>query len=319
SVDIDFERLRGWAEQEIATISSANETRLAVVEGGHVFAGDPGLGPPGALAQVALAKELPGWHVLAAPTDPEAPARAARKKLNISLALVATCALAALGSFSLALRAASREVEVAKVRSDLVRNVSHELRTPVASIQMLSEMLEEGGLPPPKQEEYFGRIAREARRLSRLIENVLDLARVERGARKVEPVPLPLGESVEQAVALFRESEQGRTATVVFEDRSAGSIVPLDAATVEQIIGNLLSNAVKYSPAGSEITVTCAVKEKATIVVKDRGRGMTAEEQQRLFNPFYRARPEDAGATGVGLGLVIKRELVRLHGGELAD
>jgi signal transduction histidine kinase len=253
------------------------------------------------------------------PRDPEAPARAAQHQLRVSLALVATCALAALGSFSLALRAASREVEVAKVRGDLVRNVSHELRTPVASIQMLSEMLEDGGLGAEKEKEYVGRIAREARRLSRLIENVLDLARVERGARKVEPLPLPLGETVAASIALFKESEQGRDAAVVHEDGSQRALVPLDAAALEQILGNLLSNAVKYSPAGSEVRVeSSADAARATIVVRDRGRGMSPGESQRLFKPFYRARPEDAAATGVGLGLVITRELIRLHGGELS-
>lgn len=318
-VDVDFERLRAWAQAEVGAIMSTTETRVAVIDGwNHVFAGDADLTTPNAPVVIPFAKQLPGWHVLAAPRDPEAPERAARRKLTISIALVATCALAALGSFSLALRAASREVEVAKVRTDLVRNVSHELRTPVASIQMLSEMLEEGGLDATKQGEYHGRIAREARRLARLIENVLDLAKVERGARKVEPVPMVLGESVEQAVLLFRDGEQGREANVVFRDLSQGAVVPLDASTVEQILGNLLSNAAKYSPPGSEITVECSVGDKAKITVQDRGRGMTKEEQDRLFNPFYRARPEDAGATGVGLGLVITRELVRLHGGELS-
>jgi signal transduction histidine kinase len=199
-----------------------------------------------------------------------------------------------------------------------MRNVSHELRTPVASIQMLSKTLKDDGLPEGKQAEYVGRIAREARRLSRLIENVLDLARVERGARKVEPVPLPLGQSLDEAVRLFKEGEQGREANVVFDDRSEGAIVPLDATTLEQIVGNLLSNAAKYSPPGSEIKVVCEVNTQALISVSDKGRGITKEEQERLFKPFYRARPEDAGATGVGLGLVITRELIRLHGGELA-
>ncbi|MEZ0229987.1 MAG: ATP-binding protein [Planctomycetota bacterium] len=321
-VDVDFEKLRSWAQGEVAATMSTTETRVTILDGwNRVFAGDPDLTTLDALkfeAVIPFAKQLPGWHVLAVPRDPEGPARAARRKLTISIALVATCALAALGAFSLALRAAAREVEVAKVRGDLVRNVSHELRTPVASIQMLSEMLEEGGLDATKQQEYHGRIAREARRLARLIENVLDLARVERGARKVEPVPMLLGGTLGQAVELFRESEQGREANVVFHDRSNGAVVPLDSSTVEQIVGNLLSNAVKYSPAGSEITVECSVAEKAVISVRDRGRGMTHDESQRLFNPFYRARPEDAAATGVGLGLVITRELIRLHGGELS-
>ncbi len=321
-IDLDFEKLKKWAQAEVGAIMTTTETRVTILDGwNHVFAGDPELTTLDALAfdaVIPFAKQLPGWHVIAVPRDPEAPERAAKRKLTVSIALVASCALAALGAFSLALRAASREVEVAKVRTDLVRNVSHELRTPVASIQMLSEMLEEGGLDATKQQEYHGRIAREARRLARLIENVLDLARVERGARKVEPVPMLLGEAVGQAVSLFKEGEQGREANVVFHDRSNGAVVPLDSSTVEQIVGNLLSNAVKYSPQGSEITVECSVAEKALISVQDRGRGMTHDESQRLFNPFYRARPEDAAATGVGLGLVITRELIRLHGGELA-
>jgi two-component system phosphate regulon sensor histidine kinase PhoR len=319
-VDVDFERLQQWAENEISEISTqtAGSVLIAITDrGGTVFAGDVTASKRPTFA-TAFGEELPGWNVHAAPRDPDAPARSAEKKLEISLALVATCALASLGSFSLALRAASREVEVAKVRTDLVRNVSHELRTPVASIQMLSEMLEEGGLDATKQQEYFGRIAREARRLARLIENVLDLARVERGARKVDPQPLPLADTVDQAVLLFRESEQGREANVVLKDGSGNAVVPLDPAALEQILGNLLSNAVKYSPSGSEVAVECAASERAaTIVVRDRGRGMTPDEQRRLFNPFYRARPEDAATTGVGLGLVITRELIRLHKGTL--
>ncbi len=320
-VDVDFDRLQQWAENEISEISTqtSGSVLISVTDRtGTVFAGDV-LASKRPTFATAFGEELPGWSVHAAPRDPDAPKRAAEKRLEISLALVATCALAALGSFSLALRAASREVEVAKVRTDLVRNVSHELRTPVASIQMLSEILEEGGLDATKQQEYFGRIAREARRLARLIENVLDLARVERGARKVDPQPLPLAQTVDEAVLLFRESEQGREATVVLRDLSANAIVPLDPAALEQILGNLLSNAVKYSPPGSEVTVECAATVRAaTIVVRDQGRGMSPDEQRRLFNPFYRARPEDGGTTGVGLGLVITRELIRLHRGALA-
>ncbi|HZV02794.1 MAG TPA: HAMP domain-containing sensor histidine kinase [Planctomycetota bacterium] len=319
-IDVDFVRLHRWAEGEIAAVASQTESSVIVAvrdSQDRLFAGSETLEKGGA-AMAPFGTELPGWRVLAAPADPEAPQRAAEKKWRIAVALVATCALAAVGSFAFALRAAKREIEVAKVRTDLVRNVSHELRTPVASVQMLAEMLEEGGLDQAKQQEYFVRIARESRRLARMIENVLDLARIERGARKVEVVPLVLRETVENAITIFKEGEQGRAADVRLEDSTDGALVPLDAAAIEQVLTNLLSNAVKYSPPGTPIEVSCAVTvEKARIAVRDHGRGMSPEESGRLFNPFYRARPEDAQATGVGLGLVITRELVRLHEGEL--
>jgi signal transduction histidine kinase len=324
-LDIDLEAVRSQLTLEIAAVDS--DARVAVVDAfGKLFAGDEALatapvqGIPLDTAPTTSSglAAFAGWRVMAVPRDPEAPARLARGRLMVSLGLVATCALVALAAFAFSLRAASREVEVAKVRGDLVRNVSHELRTPVASILMLSEVLEEGGLEPPKQADYVTRIAKEARRLSRLIENVLDLARVEQGARKIDPQPLVLGEVVGGAVEAFRMSEEGRDANVGFDDASQGAVVPVDSVAIEQILGNFLSNAVKYSPPGEPVAVSVsATAVEATIVVRDRGRGLTKEELDRLFAPFFRARPEQ-GASGVGLGLVIARELIRLHGGRLS-
>jgi signal transduction histidine kinase len=319
-LEVELARLRDRLETDIAQVQSTTEARLAVVDemGSHVagdveLAGDTAqrLGRP-------LSDALPGWRVLAVPRDPGAPERLARNRLLLSGALVATCALAAALSFFVALRATSRELEVARVRSDLVRNVSHELRTPVASVLMLSEVLEEGGLPTEKQSDYVGRIAREARRLSRLIENVLDLARVERGARRVELQGVALGETVAQATSGFLASEEGRGAHVEITDPAPETIVPHDPAALEQVVQNLVSNAVKYSAPGEPVAVTVAYGPlEARVSVADRGRGLAAEEQRRLFTPFYRARPEHGETVGTGLGLVITRELVRLHGGRL--
>ncbi|MBI3724310.1 HAMP domain-containing histidine kinase [bacterium] len=329
-VEIDLPKLRERLAAEVASVESTTEERIAILDGeGVPFGGDSDLAAasqrvPGyprkfaATADVPLAEALPGWRVLAAPRDPDAPVLKAALRLQLSGALVAICALVALGAFVLALRAASREVEVARVRTDLVRNVSHELRTPVASILMLAEVLEEGGLPETKQGEYVTRIVRESRRLAKLIENVLDIARIERGARKVDLRPAPLGETVSQAVATFKESEEGRAAQVSLDLASGDALVPLDPGAMEQVLVNLISNAVKYSPEGEPVVVASAVSEhEARISVRDRGRGLTPEEQRRLFAPFYRARPEDGNATGVGLGLVITRELIRLQGGRL--
>jgi signal transduction histidine kinase len=319
-LEVELPHVKDKLATEIAQVQSATESRVAVIdETGTLFVGDEELaGPAGRGLGRSLSDALPGWRVVAVPRDPGAPERLARNQRIVSGLLVATCALAAALSFVVALRATSRELEVARVRNDLVRNVSHELRTPVASVLMLSEVLEEGGLPQEKQADYVTRIAREARRLSRLIENVLDLARVERGARKVELRALPLGETIAQAVAGFRESEEGRDATVLVSDPEPEAPVAHDPAALEQVLQNLISNAVKYSPAGAPVRVAVTYgPTDVRLSVEDQGRGLGAEEQRRLFAPFYRARPEDGSATGVGLGLVITRELVRLHGGRL--
>lgn len=319
-LEVELARLRDGVSAEIAQVQSTTGSRIAVVdETGTHFAGDEELAAsPSRGPGRPLSDSLPGWRVVATPRDPEGAARLARTSLLISGLLVASCALAALVSFTVALRATARELEVARVRSDLVRNVSHELRTPVGSVLMLAEVLEEGGLPEEKQQDYVGRIAREARRLSRLIENVLDLARVEQGALRVDLAEIPLGATVEEAVERFRLSEEGREATVTLEDAAPGTPVAHDPAALEQVLQNLISNAVKYSPRGAPVAVSVVhAPGEARISVKDRGRGLSPEEQGRLFAPFYRARPEDGEATGVGIGLVITRELVRLHGGKL--
>lgn len=319
-LEVELSRLRDRLVVEIAQVQSTTGSRIAVVdETGTHFAGDEDLAAlPTRGPGRPLSDSLPGWRVVAVPRDPGASERLARTSLVVSGLLVASCALAALVSFVVALRATSRELEVVRVRGDLVRNVSHELRTPVASVLMLAEVLEEGGLPPEKQSDYVTRIAREARRLSRLIENVLDLAKVERGARKVELLPVALGETVLQAVEGFRASEEGREASVVLTDPAPETVVTHDPAALELVLQNLVSNAVKYSPRGESVEVVVAyLPAEARVSVKDKGRGLGPDEQRRLFAPFYRARPEDGEATGVGLGLVITRELVRLHGGRL--
>ncbi len=243
------------------------------------------------------------------------------KRLKLYAGLVAFCAVAATIAVVLSARAVGREVEVARVRSDLVRNVSHELRTPVASILMLAEVLEDGGLGREKEAEYASRIAGEARRLARLIENVLDLARVEQGARQLDLAPAPLGAVVVAAVESFRGSEDGRRAgKIELDDASSGARCLLDADALEQVLTNLLTNAVKYSPEGAPVVVRCVVAatgREARAEVVDRGRGLSSEERRRLFEPFYRARPEDARATGVGIGLVVAFELAKLLGGRL--
>jgi signal transduction histidine kinase len=150
---------------------------------------------------------------------------------------------------------------------------------------------------------------------------VLDLAKIERGALQVDLAPAPIGPTVAGVVASFRESEEGRRAGAVgVVDESGGASASIDPDALSRIVVNFLTNAVKYSPEKSPISVrTSASKEKkeARIEVVDRGRGMSREESARLFVPFYRARPEDAAAAGVGLGLVISHELARLMSGRI--
>jgi signal transduction histidine kinase len=191
----------------------------------------------------------------------------------------------------------------------------------VASILTLAEVLEDGGLPREKERDYASRIAGEGRRLARLLESVLDVGRIERGSRTIEMVEVKLSQAVAPIVESFRETELAKRAgEILFDDGSQGVMVCVDPGALAQIVTNLLSNAVKYSPEGAPVVVRLSVdreRKEARVSVIDRGRGMTEEESGRLFVPFYRARPEDSRATGVGLGLVIAHELARLMAGRI--
>lgn len=234
------------------------------------------------------------------------------------MALMFVLAVAmALGVFLVA-GAAAREVRVAEIKSNFVASVSHDLKTPLALIQLFAETLELGRVRTPERaQEYYRIINGEAKKLTRLIENILDFSRMEAGLRPYRMEPADLGEAVTKV--LGRMETQFSQGHFVVTTRIAPNLprVFADEGAAEQAIENLLANAIKYSGEAKPIEVEARRDgDHVVIGVTDHGLGISRREQGRIFRKFYRVQRElGGGPQGTGLGLAIVEHTMRGHGG----
>jgi two-component system sensor histidine kinase KdpD len=210
---------------------------------------------------------------------------------------------------------AQREIEAEQLRSSLLSSVSHDLRTPLAVITGATGTVLQGGpsMTEPTRTELLKTVLEESERLNRLIANLLDMTRLESGAVKVRKEWMPLEEVIGGALTHL-ESRLG-SREVQVELPSDPLLLPCDAVLLEQVFINLVENAVKYSSGAIEISATPATAEIA-IDVSDRGPGIPAGEEERIFDKFHRTAHE-GGREGVGLGLTICRAIVSAHGGKI--
>jgi two-component system sensor histidine kinase KdpD len=212
--------------------------------------------------------------------------------------------------------AARRELEeLDRAKSAFVAIASHELRTPLTALQGFSELLAVRRLPPEEVSRLAGVMRREAKRLGRIVSDLLDLSRIERG---LEPalcrIPLAVEPAVAATVDLFRQGTATHPIAIACDP--ALPRVDADPDALERVLTNLISNAIKYSPAGSEVRVAArALAGAVAIDVADSGRGIPADALGRIFEPYYRV-PDAAGAArGTGIGLAVVKALVEAHGG----
>ena len=208
-----------------------------------------------------------------------------------------------------------RLVASERLKSDLVSNVSHELRTPLASVLGFSDLLLKRDLPEDDRRRYLEVIRTEAGRLATLLNDLLDLQRIERGALELVRDEFDLNDLLRVQTTLY--SAQSALHELSFQPTSDSLMVEGDRDRLAQVLGNLLSNAIKYSPDGGEVEVRSAlVNGEAWVWIRDYGLGVPREHQERLFTKFFRG---DAGRTrgiaGTGLGLVLARQIVEAHGG----
>lgn len=230
----------------------------------------------------------------------------------------------ALGGLAVFLyREQTRELRLAAQRVNFVNQVSHELKTPLTNIRLYAELLQDeladdDTAEPSPVQRYIGVITAESLRLSRLITNVLNFARLQKQRLPLQPQLIDLDELVRRSVEAFRPALQARGVVIRLEC-AVPQPVPLDAELVEQILNNLLSNVEKYGAAGGALLVT-TLQDAAvvSVQVRDFGPGIPPAERERIFEPFYRLSNQlSDGVSGTGIGLGIARDLARLHGGEL--
>jgi signal transduction histidine kinase len=214
--------------------------------------------------------------------------------------------------------AARRELEeLDRAKSAFVAIASHELRTPLTALQGFSEILAVRRLPPEEVTRLAEVMRREARRLGRIVSDLLDLSRIERG---LEPalcrIPVKLESTIEATVDLFRQG--GASHPITTECEPSLPIVEADPDALERVLMNLVSNAIKYSPSGSAVRVGArALAEGVAIEVADTGRGIPTEALCRVFEPYYRVPDAAGSAHGTGIGLAVVKALVEAHGGSV--
>jgi signal transduction histidine kinase len=215
------------------------------------------------------------------------------------------------------LRDVTREREVDQLKSTLMQTVSHELRTPLASVVGYTELLRTRPLDADSRSEILGTVHREAKRLSSLIDDFLDLQTIEERRLELVRAPFDMGALLEESVAVFAgQSEAHRLELTPCES----PVTALgDRARVAQVIANLLSNAIKYSPDGGVVRVDAVCGEGVVrVTVADEGLGIPPASQSRIFEKFFRvAREEAVRVGGTGLGLALAHDIVVAHGGTM--
>jgi signal transduction histidine kinase len=263
---------------------------------------------------------LPHWKVAVYLLNPAHLGQTA-KTLRLALgALVGIAVFSIVGGAWLVFRDLQREFNQARLRSNFVSNVSHELKTPLTSIRMFTELLAEGRVEnPDRAKEYLRIITSETARLTRLINNVLDFARLEKGEKRYHFHEIDLVEVVRDTIESYHPSL----------DRSGFQLdVSLPAEKISmngdkdglaQVLLNLLSNAEKYSTEIKHISVSLKRDQGvARLMVEDRGRGVPKGFEEKIFEQFVRAHDSLSDAIpGAGLGLTLARQIVRAHKGEI--
>lgn len=273
------------------------------------------------------------------------------------LGLIACAAFASLAGLISARRAFYRQLRLNELKSNFVSSVSHELRAPIASVRLLAESLERGRISEPqKQNEYFKFIVQECRRLSSLIENVLDFSRIEQGRKEYEFEPTDIVKLVRETAKLMEPyaTERNVRLEVQLDDAqlSTLNLQPLlDGHAIQQALVNLIDNAIKHSADGALVRIgldvlptSCRQKGSADktsgkdlpdrgkstpelptgcrqhvqIFVEDSGPGIPTHEHEKIFDRFYRLGSELRRETqGVGIGLSIVKHIAEAHGGKV--
>ncbi|HUL32471.1 MAG TPA: HAMP domain-containing sensor histidine kinase, partial [Candidatus Eisenbacteria bacterium] len=242
------------------------------------------------------------------------------KFLHLNYTILGALSVFMFGGILLTYRNISREMKLAKLKSDFVANVSHELRTPLALIRLYAETLELGRLTSKdKYQEYFRIIREESERLTALINNILDFSRIEAGRKEYEFKETNLAELVRTTLDSYRfQIEQHGFA---FEENISSDVPPvtIDREAIARSLLNLVNNALKYSKDQKFIGVSLyRTNGSVNLEVQDHGIGISPEEQEKIFEKFYRCGdPLVHNIKGSGLGLSLVRHIARAHGGDV--
>lgn len=216
----------------------------------------------------------------------------------------------------------TREKEISNAKNDFVGHVSHELKTPLASINAYAEMLIDGEADSQEKiNEFCTIIQTQAQRLNRLIEDILNISRIESGLTKINRQPTSLALLMTDAIKMIESYASEKNITVNAQSPIIFDQVNIDRDMMSQVVVNLLSNAVKYTPRDGSITITIEVNEADGLVqanISDTGVGIPPDDLEHVFDKFYRVEQNKKYAKGTGLGLNLVKQIVeKVHGGKV--
>lgn len=210
---------------------------------------------------------------------------------------------------------------VDRARREMLANLSHDLRTPLTTLLAHLETLqmEGSGLGDQERREFVDVAMRQGRRIARLIEQLLEAAKLEAGQVIIKPERLPVGELLQDVVQKFALAAADRNVTIAVEVGEPSLHVCADIALIERVLDNLIENALRHTPPGGRVTVSAASHaDRVRVTVEDNGSGMTAQAAARIFDRFYRGdagRSTDGGQAGLGLAIV--KSILELHGARI--
>jgi signal transduction histidine kinase len=307
--------LRSWIEKA-ARVSPGE--RLALRNATGVLAGMEPLSGSMPLEQTV---EATPWTLVLSPKEPQGLIRAlARRRQLLALGLASVLALLLGGGYVL-WRVVRREVIVARQQAEFVSAVSHEFRTPLTSLRHVTELLQEtDDMPEERRRSFYAALGRNTSRLHRLVESLLDFARMESGRRPYTMRTVDVSAFVNHVVAEFQESLDPGRATVIVESTPVSQAwAGLDVSAMTTTLWNLLDNSVKYSDGCAMVRVDVRQRSRSVIIsVTDSGFGIPESERAELFQRFVRGRKaQELRIAGTGLGLAIVAHVVRTHGGRV--
>ncbi|MEO5913174.1 MAG: HAMP domain-containing sensor histidine kinase [Luteolibacter sp.] len=305
SIATAAKRLPAWAELDLS------------IEGWHAARPPPANSEVMASLPVHFAKDCQLKIIAVRPALFEA---AARQQAQWTLALLAFAVAISAGALVLIHRTVERERRLNAMKSDFVASVSHELRAPVASIRLMADALNAEKIEPATVRDFHRLISREGARLSTLIENVLDFARIEQGRKSWHFEHCDLGALVAETLEIMKPLAAEKSIALV----SGGAIPPVEAnvdpGAIQQALVNLLDNAIKFSPASSRVEISLSGDDTLwKLRIADEGPGIPSAEHQRIFEKFHRLGSELRRETqGTGIGLSLVKAVAEAHGGKVS-
>ncbi|HSE17266.1 MAG TPA: HAMP domain-containing sensor histidine kinase [Pyrinomonadaceae bacterium] len=309
-------RLAKLLDDRLAPILPVNLSTISIRDD----KGDPVWGTlnnPSGVTQTETLRSIVGWEI--ALQNAGATGWSKRKEF-VWYGFIGLLVVMLVTGLAMTINVVRREEELAQRQNEFVATVSHEFKSPITGVRLLMERLQHGRVfEPETAKEYYGAIDRELVRLERHVDRLLETQRLQDGLKQYRFTPTALAELITSAISEFQPLADARKIRLETRIESNAQLVLADQTAVRNAIENLLDNAIKFSSSDSRVLVSlCCVDSKICVKVCDEGIGITAGDQRKIFERFYRgSRAEEQNTHGSGLGLALVKAVADAHGGSI--